>query len=304
MANKNVKLLIHLNQYNGMRKGIICLFILLFLFGFASAMVVEPRSIISNALYMVHNGGSITTQAFVVGNGEIVNSNQFAEMGFDPKSVIFYRQGNLEKLIETGHTDEFSYFSSKSTASVKLAAQIVCSANATALETDIASLEFVEDIKPTDFCVAGEPCCAVILKRGEGYVSGYADQPNNTNLLQILMLGIAAVIIVLIIVAKFLKSSKLLAGVYYASSAPLVVFDIALFVYTISSQAFSYSPGLYLQGLFLLELPIILVVLSLILKYKVSKPKWEKSLIVFTAVNAVFYFILALAILTPIYTYF
>jgi len=282
-----------------MRKNIFVLtIILLIAFSYASiAYTTTPTDAIANALSAVRDGGQTTSQDFILHPGSIIKSKNFADDGFGEKDIIFYTKGQFQNYLTTSITENFSYLETKENP-IKATATVICGKTSEELNNllEKSNLEFVKNIEPNDFCENDYACCAVIISEAQEYtLSSRIDWTG-------IIISII-IIIILLAVPLIAYKKKSIEIVYYLFSLPNLFADISLIasLYYILAYPAIASLGFVL----FLEIPLILLIVSLFLRKRLPEPKWKMLALVFTYVNVFFiwliYFVIIVTAITPLY---
>jgi hypothetical protein len=125
-------------------------------------------------LNAVKNGGSQTSQEFVLKKDETLTSKQFSKEGFDQHSIIFAKVG-IETLTVNENSTEFSQFVYTGATQIRAKAAVYCEATGESLDETLVgvsldSVEMGQLDPPSSLCSPEregqyQPCCLVVLKR-------------------------------------------------------------------------------------------------------------------------------------------
>lgn len=134
----------------------------------------SARDNIANTLNAVKNGGSQTSQEFVLKKDETLTSKQFSKEGFDQHSIIFAKLGIDTLEVNEGSSSEFSQFVYTGATQIKAKAAVYCEATGLSLDETLEgvgldNVEWGSNFNAgVDLCgYEGkyQPCCLVVLKR-------------------------------------------------------------------------------------------------------------------------------------------
>jgi hypothetical protein len=134
----------------------------------------NAASEIGNSLSTVEGGGSVTSQAFVIKKGEYITSKDWADKGFDQKSIVIMvssRLNSMDKFVDLAGAD-FSGFEYTGNTDVEAKAKVTCQQTGQDLEDVVGSSTWYSDGTMSNsidgLCgYDGEvsPCCIIYLDK-------------------------------------------------------------------------------------------------------------------------------------------